>query len=1284
MPALTETPGVGPLASIVRATQRLNPCMELDVDVLAVIRAAAASTPADWNAGVLTATSPDTKLGTLRLTPSAPAILFSQTLSATIHHPFKDASNGVEEYALDFFPSPSVAQGVSFTLDSLDVVLNAGQLKGFFRVQVSYYDQNWRAVPMGDPIDILSGDVVASVGTSGGIYKIDFTALGRKFVFASGFQNTVTGSGYDGTNNRTSNVDSKGVSHLLNIPRGLSISIQPMGRNFDTAWIGLVANATAAQFDVTTFWRHASNRDCGPYNPDNQPYSGATTDHNPDLYLVTGAVPGFGAKAVTNGSWGIARRIPTAQRAQNVLATWEQPYHVLRVLSYPSTGTAVNVLDMGAQPTNPVEIRLDDWQQIGTSLSYSLKGSNTAVTGPWTIVDPAAFDGEVITGTSLYRWYQLTTTFTPGPSGATKYASPALQAWSMVERVALSTYRYLKDFDSTVVADPVTAQSQIGEMQLPVVNAGRQDFRDLASQLGSNYAPAGLEAHVYARNTRTGSRYFLNAFRLENRDPQFGTEQMTFVSGMDRLTVKVPAATETFRYPASGQVAITNVTNVGTNYTITVAGTPFTIGALVNYRMHGVTGSCAGIDYAISSNPTTSQFVVPVPNTSIPTPAIGDTIEIHSDVTTRVGAAYVGQDFAAIYADLLAVQAQVPARYRGRLPSTTGRTATYTLPSDGMKALDVLQDVALHCGGFPVWDKGRIQFVDFYGKKDSVFTWGDREIVTLETPLGADRRMPRVRASYGYQADTGKFTNQATYDDNDTILGWGLPNLFDVQELPAQFCRWNDVNEASFVAAMLQKAWKSGVRLWKVKTVLQYPWLSQGDAVTIVTDQYTDRRLFYSADGLTDLGTPIAGRTASLAVIIGKNLWGDEFVVGVRGLDQVSSATVATTGTVAVPKIGTQSPVAVITPSNTESDDTVRGLTFNGVAGSGGGGTNLTWVIKEKIGFAAEFTTASGDATTLPATFGLTRDLRSDAEIRFTVTDTLTGLTSTAKAIVPSQRQEVDGTGHVLRGRPLDDGKFALRATDANGATTVSDAFNGQGSMIPMPTDKGAFSYNAGGPATGRMWVAWTWSGFTIYRSDGTTIAAPSNTALPTPPVPALAQVAGGALGARTRFARIGYIKNHMVYLVGPETSIAILANNLLKVASPASVAGYDGWIPLVGSASNGEFFQTEFPFGSDYIESVGGFNSTTTTPYDNTWMPGGVTSQGLNVTQAYNFYHWYDILLGIVLFASRGAIGVSPADAQSQNKDGHISVQTGPMSATTPAAATTGSGGNLGGGKFG
>lgn len=248
-----------------------------------------------------------------------------------------------------------------------------------------------------------------------------------------------------------------------------------------------------------------------------------------------------------------------------------------------------------------------------------------------------------------------------------------------------------------------------------------------------------------------------------------------------------------------------------------------------------------------------------------------------------------------------------------------------------------------------------------------------------------------------------------------------------------------------------------------------------------------------------------------------------------------------------------------------------------------------------------------------------------------------------------------------------------------------STSFASQGSIVPIPMDLQPFSYNSGGPANGRMWSAISWSAFTAYRADGSSISIPASASYAAPPTPTLTQVAGGALGARTRFVRIGYRKNNMIVRVGPEASLAISAGNLLKVTDPGAVTGYDGWVALVGSASNGEFFQTVSNFGSDFTEPTVGFNSTTTTPYDNSFMPNGVTAIGLQASSTYFFYPWYDLPLTFVVFDDAGHLSKTATSAQKQNMDGRIALSafTG-MTALTPTAGTTGSGlCTNGGGKF-
>jgi hypothetical protein len=126
-------------------------------------------------------------------------------------------------------------------------------------------------------------------------------------------------------------------------------------------------------------------------------------------------------------------------------------------------------------------------------------------------------------------------------------------------------------------------------------------------------------------------------------------------------------------------------------------------------------------------------------------------------------------------------------------------------------------------------------------------------------------------------------------------------------------------------------------------------------------------------------------------------------------------------------------PQATIFHLNTETDDTSWNLRLSAVAGSGGGGANLTWVAKDKIGFLPDTTFASGNGTLLPKDQVVTRDPRSTRVISMIVTDTITGLTSTARITVPSARPEINNTGNPYRNRPFDDGNYAPRATDTVG-----------------------------------------------------------------------------------------------------------------------------------------------------------------------------------------------------------------------------------------------------------
>lgn len=265
---------------------------------------------------------------------------------------------------------------------------------------------------------------------------------------------------------------------------------------------------------------------------------------------------------------------------------------------------------------------------------------------------------------------------------------------------------------------------------------------------------------------------------------------------------------------------------------------------------------------------------------------------------------------------------------------------------------------------------------------------------------------------------------------------------------------------------------------------------------------------------------------------------------------------------------------------------------------------------------------------------------------------------------------------------PFDDMQFSLRATENDGSTKSSSAMTRQGSIVPASTTGNLLSYASGGPGGGSMWIAWSWAGFTIRNPDGTTISVGASSSLATPPSPTLTQVSLGSLGARTVFARIGYMKNGLIYRVGASASLAVTANKVLKITSPVAVAGYDGWIALVGSASSTLFTQSvTIPFGTDFTEAATGFD-TTTTPYNNASWPNGVVSTGLNISTTYFFYPFWDLSLGTVLFTDAGATAKSDTAAIQQNSDEHVGLSAGAAAGLTPTAGNSGSG-SVGGAKY-
>jgi hypothetical protein len=892
----------GSWAPIIKAAHRLVPSYEMEVDLVAVSKVASCSTRADWESGTLTGVFANER-GEVQLNAgeSGLVLLDTTTGSPTVAlQGFLDDGDRPQELSIDVFVDPATVGGQPVTIGTITLRLRrdaAGfPFLGSWRVSIDTYDDQWRRVPLGDPF-VIDPSVA---GFPGGDVTIDLLAdYGRAIVLDPAQLRTRTGPGLNAAGVRR-DVDVVDGRSQLTAFRAFSIAIYPDGPDtgrFGAAW-GVVTSQPI--FEPTTFWRGLGNsagvpkRNHGPYFPQSPPLD-PSTPRMLDGAGVTGAVPGYGARSCPAGSWGIARRVESEGRAQSA-APWYQPYCRVTARTVVPSGTAVVVLDMGDVPTTEVQFRADDWVRRGTAITYSLRGRN-ATGDAWTAIG-AVVDGATIP--ALFRYYEVTATFTATVvAGGNALVSPLLQAVQITERVRYRTEGLTGAIDADATVDPVTGQSSIGELALTLQRGPRDDFRDLATQLAAGVSPSRLEAQVYGVCTTTGARRFLESYRMESRTPFRDREEYRFVSGLDRLQVRIPPQVETYTLPAAGAAAptIATVTGSGSSRTLTLSGPGATwaTGALTGFRMRLRTGTLAGTDVTITSATAPSTLVIALPPSGL-VPAIGDAVEIHSDIFRRQDVVYTAQDPALVYEDVLTARARVPRRVLGTLPetgritdpagtvlTTSGRLKATGGSDDGVTALSVLQALASLLGGAVVWRRGLISFVDLFSPRDSAAVWDERDYETLESPTGLDRRMPSVSCKFGADPSSDAFAGEVVANDLSVIAAAGRSNLFDVTAVDDAIAKWCTSQAlATAHVSRLRDAFAAGVPVWTVSLVQQWPWIDLGDVVTIMTDQFTNRVYRFSPDGLTDESTPIFGRTATVGVVIGRNLAADRFVVLAR------------------------------------------------------------------------------------------------------------------------------------------------------------------------------------------------------------------------------------------------------------------------------------------------------------------------------------------------------------------------------------------------------------------
>jgi hypothetical protein len=188
---------------------------------------------------------------------------------------------------------------------------------------------------------------------------------------------------------------------------------------------------------------------------------------------------------------------------------------------------------------------------------------------------------------------------------------------------------------------------------------------------------------------------------------------------------------------------------------------------------------------------------------------------------------------------------------------------------------------------------------------------------------------------------------------------------------------------------------------------------------------------------------------------------------------------------------------------------------------------------------------------------------------------------------------------------------------------TVYDALGRTASSWIGTNDNGATDSDpTGGGASGNNMVKVSDNAYDTYT---------------TPTAPVLAQTSGGTLPATTYFVKVTYLLNGAETPASPESSLAVSANFLLQVNSPANVAGATGYNVYAATAGGREVLQngsTPIAIGTNWTEPTTGLVTGTAAPFTNgvgdsnltqtTQYPGGGATN--RVTQ--NWYDWRDRLV--------------------------------------------------------
>lgn len=553
------------------------------------------------------------------------------------------------------------------------------------------------------------------------------------------------------------------------------------------------------------------------------------------------------------------------------------PYATIAIEDYLANAQAVYALNLTKTPAaaSVGRVVFERGVPVGTAATLELSTAGTG--GPWTTVK----HGDTI-GTKQQSYHARVT-----------LASDS--AHRVAPRVAALGVEFVIPYDTTAeaIVSPVNHEVEvpflrpsIGEGNVTLVRTGRRDYRDIASDLASQYPTSKLEVDVFL-----GSRHplvardkwlLIDRALVNNRDPAATSERFGLLSYLKALKVKVPSIAESINVLMT--VASATPTAVHLSGTLpdidagNYAGRRFYMRVRESSQANVSSGFIADIDGSSGTNVIT--FTAPgLPGTLI----AGDLIEIHSASFLQQGITWVDEDPADVWFEILTVHLLIPAERLGRgdlgrvglsgLPPTVADRAPgdldtqaklkVTLSTKGAESADeLIAQLSFIMGGVTVDIGGQIVFRQVYPIRDAsgqivvhpepaAATFDVRNTADLSTPTGLERRIAQMACDWGINTVASKDDAAAKttmYVDVDAIA-WSDFQPFDElapAKIPDEISRWcyNSADGGSYLASLLAqqvvRAGSTGLRVWSWTATERHPQIVIGDRVVVITDAYTD------------------------------------------------------------------------------------------------------------------------------------------------------------------------------------------------------------------------------------------------------------------------------------------------------------------------------------------------------------------------------------------------------------------------------------------------------------